>query len=211
MRRNRVLVRVLLLLVLLLLAACGGAPQAEPDATSAPTEAPQEEPTEETGEADGEDGEADAGDADPIKIGLYAPLTGPVAFLGEGFDFGIQLAIEELGGEIGGHPIEYVVADNKCNPTDAVNAVRKLIEEDQVDAIIGGGCSSATVAALPIILEGQTPAVSATSTNPGIYNEMGVGGNEYQFRINPDDLIMAQGFAEFGFFPVLGAAGRPNL
>ena len=191
MKRNRVLVRLLLLLVLLLLAACGGTPQAEPEATSEPTEAPQEEQTEETGE------EAAPGDTDPIKIGLYGPLTGPVAFLGEGFDFGIQLAIEELGGEIGGHPIEYVVADNKCNPTDAVNAVRKLIEEDQVDAIIGGGCSSATVAALPIIAEGQVPAVSATSTNPGIYNEMGVGGNEYQFRINPDDLIMAQGFAEY--------------
>ena len=134
---------------------------------------------------------------EPIRVGLYGPLTGPVAFLGEGFDLGITLAIEELGGEIDGHPIEYFTADNKCNPTDAVNAVSKLIDVDEVDVIIGGGCSSATVGALPIILEGETPSISATSTNPGIYNEIGVGGNEWAFRINPDDLIMALGYAEY--------------
>ncbi|HZD10339.1 MAG TPA: ABC transporter substrate-binding protein [Candidatus Binatia bacterium] len=194
MRRNRVLVSFLLLLLLLALAACGGTPQEEPEATTAaePTEAPQEEAVDTGGEAG-----TDTGDLEPVRIGLYGPMTGPIAFIGEGFDFGIKLAIEELGNEIAGHPIEYVVADNKCNPTDAVNAVRKLIEEDEVDAIIGGGCSSATVAALPIIAEGQVPAVSGTSTNPGIYNQMGVGGNGYAFRINPDDLIMAQGFAEY--------------
>ncbi|MFQ5858288.1 MAG: ABC transporter substrate-binding protein [Anaerolineae bacterium] len=134
---------------------------------------------------------------EPIKIGLYAPMTGPIAFLGEGFNFGATLAIEDLGSEIEGHPLELVVADNKCNPTDAVNAVRKLIEVDQVHVILGGGCSSATVAALPIIAEGETPAVSATSTNPGIYSEMGVGGNIWQFRVNPDDLIMASAFSQF--------------
>lgn len=196
MRRNRVLVTAVLLLGLLLLAACGPQPQEEPETGTEPTEAPaEEEVAEESGEE--EAGETETGDAEPIKIGLYGPMTGPVAFLGEGFEFGIRLAIEELGNEIGGHPIEFVVADNQCNPTDAVNAVRRLIEEDEVHAIIGGGCSSATVAALPIIAEGQTPAVSATSTNPGIFNEIGVGGNEYAFRINPDDLMMAQGFADY--------------
>src|SRR5690606_13273050 len=85
-----------------------------------------------------------AQDAEPIKIGLYAPMTGPIAFLGEGFQYGATLAIEDLGGEIEGHPLELVVVDNKCNPTDAVNAVRQLIEIEQVHVILGGGCSSAT-------------------------------------------------------------------
>jgi branched-chain amino acid transport system substrate-binding protein len=193
---------VLAIMAAMLLVACSGtAPAGEEETageTTEQTEAPSAEETEGAeAAAEEEEMEAESGEAEPIRIGLYGPLTGPVAFLGEGFDFGITLAIEELGNEIEGHPIEYVTADNLCNPTDAVNAVQKLIDEDQVHAIIGGGCSSATVAALPIIAEGQTPAVSATSTNPGIYNEMGAGGNEYQFRINPDDLIMAQGFGEF--------------
>lgn len=134
-------------------------------------------------------------DPEPIKIGLYAPMTGPVAFLGEGFEMGATMALEELEYEIEGVPVELVVADNMCNPTDAVNAIRKLIEVDEVDVILGGGCSSATVAAQPIIAEGETPAVSATSTNPSIYDGMGVGGNIWQFRVNPDDLIMANAFA----------------
>jgi branched-chain amino acid transport system substrate-binding protein len=134
-------------------------------------------------------------DVEPIKIGLYAPMTGPIAFLGEGFQYGSQMAIEDLGGEIEGIPLELVVVDNKCNPTDAINAVRQLIEVEEVDVILGGGCSSATVAAQPIIAEGGTPAVSATSTNPSIYDGMGVGGNNWQFRINPDDLIMANAFS----------------
>ncbi len=178
--------------IAMVLAACAPAatPTSAPEATAPAgggggtqaeaTEAPQAE-------------EAKA----PIRIGLYAPMTGPIAFLGEGFQLGATLAIEDLGGEIEGHPLELVVADDKCNPTDAVNAVRKLIEVDQVDVLLGGGCSSATVAALPIIAEGETPAVSATSTNPGIYNEMGVGGNIWEFRVNPDDLIMAAAFASF--------------
>jgi branched-chain amino acid transport system substrate-binding protein len=214
-KRNPLTIIVVALSVILLLAACAPAAEA-PEATEEPAaeeemtaeepteEMAAEEPTEEMTEEPAAEEEMTeepateepAGDMEPIRIGLYGPLTGPVAFLGEGFDLGIQLAIEDLGGEIEGHPIEYVVADNKCNPTDAVNAVQKLIDEDEVDAIIGGGCSSATVAALPIIAEGQTPSVSATSTNPGIYNQIGVGGNEWAFRINPDDLIMAQGFAE---------------
>ncbi len=134
-------------------------------------------------------------DVEPIKIGLYAPMTGPIAFLGEGFEFGATLAIEDFGGEIEGVPIELVVADNKCNPTDAVNAVQRLIDVEEVHVILGGGCSSATVAAQPIIIEGETPAVSATSTNPSIYDQMGVGGNIWQFRMNPDDMIMASAFA----------------
>lgn len=187
----------LLLVAAMVLAACSpfATEAPAPTATQAPppTAAPAE--TEEAAPASPEPTEEEA--KEPIKIGLYAPMTGPIAFLGEGFQLGATLAIEDLGGEILGHPLELVVADNKCNPTDAVNAVRKLIEVDQVDVILGGGCSSATVAALPIIAEGQTPAVSATSTNPGIYNEMGVGGNIWQFRVNPDDLIMAAAFAQF--------------
>ena len=190
--KKKYLFTSLILLVALILAACGGGAEEAP----AEAEAPAEEAASSEEESTDEEASGDMA-MEPIRIGLYAPLTGPVAFLGEGFDLGITLAIEDLGGEIAGHPIEYVTADNKCNPTDAVNAASKLIDVDQVDAMIGGGCSSATVGALPIIGEGQVPSVSATSTNPGIYNEIGAGGNPWGFRINPDDLIMAGGYAEY--------------
>jgi branched-chain amino acid transport system substrate-binding protein len=192
MRKSRFFGLVLCLIALLVVAGCAS------PATPTPA-APGASPTPADGAPAATPGEPDLPPTtgEPIRIGLYGPLTGPVAFLGEGFDMGIRLAIEDLGGEIEGHPIQYVSADNRCNPTDAVNAVSRLMDVDQVHAIIGGGCSSATIGALPIIAEGQTPAVSATSTNPFIYDMIGVGGNEWAFRINPDDLIMAQGYAEY--------------
>lgn len=189
MRNLRIVALVMVLGILA--AACAPTPT-QPTAAPMPTEPP---PTE--AEAEEPTSAPEEEELAPIKIGLYAPMTGPVAFLGEGFQFGATLAIEDLGGEIMGHPLELVVADNKCNPTDAVNAVRKLIEVDQVNVILGGGCSSATVAAIPIIAEGMTPAVSATSTSPAVFDQMGVGGNIWQFRVNPDDLIMATAFAAF--------------
>jgi branched-chain amino acid transport system substrate-binding protein len=78
-----------------------------------------------------------------------------------------------------------------------VNAVRKLTDVDQVQVMIGGGCSGATLAAMPIVAESEIPAVDGTSTNATIYNQIGVGGNPWLFRIGPDDLIMGSGFAQY--------------
>ncbi len=124
------------------------------------------------------------------------PLTGALAFIGEGYKLGADLAVKDLGGNIDGYPIQIVTADSKGTPTDAIAAVRKLVEVDQVDALIGGGASSATLGALPIIGELKVPAVDGSSTNPTIYNMQGKNANMWNFRIGPDDLIMGQGFAE---------------
>lgn len=168
-------------------------PAGQPTDTEAPTavvitEVPTEEPpTEAPTEAPKR----------PVKVGLFQGLTGPLAFIGEGYVMGVKLAVNDLGGAIEGYPIELYEADSKCNPTDTVNAIRKLADVDQVDVLIGGGCSSATLAALPILNEVEIPAVDGTSTNAKIYNQMGVGGNPWLFRIGPDDLIMGLGFAQY--------------
>lgn len=133
----------------------------------------------------------------PIKIGLSSALSGALADLGDRYAKGMTMAIEDLGGEIMGRPLELYTADNKCNPTDAVTAVQQLIDVDQVHVILGSGCSGATLGSLPIILEGETPQLTVASSNPTIYDELGVGGNEWGFRINPDDQIMAETFSPY--------------
>ncbi len=211
MRTFKLFSLLAVMLAVLALAACAGGTAATPTAEEATAEeaateevateeaATEEAATEEaaTEEAATEEAATEETPLEPIKVGLYQGMTGPLAFIGEGYKMGVDLAIADLGGAIEGHPIETYVADTKCNPTDTVNAVRKLIEVDQVDVLIGGGCSGATLAALPIVLEGETPAVDGTSTNPTIYNQLGVGGNPWQFRIGPDDLIMGLGFAQY--------------
>ncbi len=185
MRKVFSLASVGLLAALLTLSACGGATPAAPTAP----------PTQGVAAATATTAAAAAGE--PIRVGLYQGLTGGLAFIGQGYKLGVQLAVADLGGAIEGHPIELYEADTKCNPTDTVNAVRRLIDVDEVDVLIGGGCSGATLAALPIIAEGETPALDGSSTNPAIYNQLGVGGNPWQFRIAPDDLIMGRGFAQY--------------
>ena len=132
-----------------------------------------------------------------IRIGLNVPLTGPIALIGEGYRWGVTLAIEDLGGEIDGYRLELIEADNKCNPTDTINATRRLVEVDEVHVMIGGGCSSASVAAMPILLESETPMVCGSSTTPRLWAEMGDDANPWFFRVNPDDLIMAQAFSSY--------------
>jgi branched-chain amino acid transport system substrate-binding protein len=182
---------VVLAVLAVLLSACG-APSAQPGAAAPEATAqPGAAAPAATAQAPA------ASDQKPIKIGLSTPLTGPSSSVGEGFDMGVTMAIEDLGGQIAGRKIELYKADNKCAPADAVTAVRRLIDEDQVDAIIGSSCSGATLAALPIIQEGQIVQLSVTSSNPTIYDQLGVGGNDWGFRLNLDDLIIAKTLAGY--------------
>ena len=186
-----------ILIAALVLSACGGAATVAAPTNPPPTQAPSNsQPSTAAPAATTAPTSASAANKEPIKVGLFLPMTGSLAFLGEGYKLGVDLAIKDLGGEIDGHPIQTFVADSKGTPTDAVNAARQLMDVNQVQVMIGGGASSTTLAALPIVAEGQTPTVDGTSTNPTIYNQLGVGGNQWLFRIGPDDLIMGQGFSE---------------
>lgn len=136
--------------------------------------------------------------AEPIRIGINKPLSGPVGFLGQDEKPGFEMAKEEINaaGGVLGRPLELFYGDNQCNPTEAVNAVRKLIDLNKVVVVIGGACSSATLAMMPIIQEAKIPQLTLTSTNPRITQMAGVGGNIWQFRLNVDDSIMAKTFAK---------------
>jgi branched-chain amino acid transport system substrate-binding protein len=131
--------------------------------------------------------------AAPIKIGVSVPMSGPVGFLGQDQKLGYEMALEEINaaGGVLGRPIKIIYADNQCNPTEGVSAVRKLIDLDKVVALFGCVCSSATLAVMPVIEEAKIPMLTISSTNPRITQMAGVGGNIWEFRLNVDDSIMA--------------------
>jgi branched-chain amino acid transport system substrate-binding protein len=72
-----------------------------------------------------------------IKIGLLATLEGPFAAGGADGMRGAELALRQRGGEVAGRKIELVKASSNANPDVAVNAVRKLVEQDKVDIMVG--------------------------------------------------------------------------
>ena len=73
----------------------------------------------------------------PIKIGVLATLEGPFAAGGADGMRGAELAIRQRGGTVAGRKIEMIRASSNANPDVAVNAVRKLVEQDKVDIVVG--------------------------------------------------------------------------
>lgn len=127
----------------------------------------------------------------PFRVGYNGGVTGPAALSTANQINGIKLAIEEInaaGGVLGGRPIELVIEDNKGVPAEAVSAYNRLYDVEKVVVTIGASSSGTTLASLPVIKEAQIPNVEYVATNPTIDDQMGVGGNDWAFRINaPDD------------------------
>src|SRR5687768_12596122 len=73
----------------------------------------------------------------PVKIGLLATLEGPFAAGGQDGMRGAELAIRERGGVVAGRKIELIKASSDAKPDVAVNATRKLVEQDKVEIKIG--------------------------------------------------------------------------
>ena len=136
--------------------------------------------------------------AQNIRIGFSSALTGPAALASQWEQWGVELAVEEINaaGGLLGRKVEIVPVDNRCNPTEGANSARKLVQE-KVSAIIGGHCSSATLAMMPIIQEARIPMITGVSSSPKIRELSGKGGNPYMFRINPDDLMMAEALTDY--------------
>jgi branched-chain amino acid transport system substrate-binding protein len=115
-----------------------------------------------------------------IKVGEVDPLTGGVSQFGIGCHQGFVLAFEELNAEGGilGQKIELVTEDDQSKPGQSATAVRKLITQDKVVALLGDATSSATLEAAPIAQADKIPMITPTATNPRI-TEVG----DFIFRV----------------------------
>ena len=117
-----------------------------------------------------------ASDKDPIKIGVYLPLTGQNAFGGQLELEGVELAHKEMPTVLG-RPVELVRVDNKSEKVEAANAVKRLIERDKVVAFIGTYGSSLAMAGAEIGEKAGVPGVGTSCTNPLVTQ-----GKKYYFR-----------------------------
>jgi branched-chain amino acid transport system substrate-binding protein len=97
--------------------------------------------------------------AGPIKVGIATDITGAIGYAGNSCWQTAQLAVEEInaGGGILGRPIELHLEDTASNETAAVANVRKLIQRERVDVVLGGVTSSMRQAIKdPIVTRGRT-------------------------------------------------------
>ncbi len=99
---------------------------------------------------------------DSIKIGALVAATGPASFLGDPELKTLELYVEKINanGGVLGKNLELVAYDTGANPKKATTFAKRLINQDEVVAIIGGSASGETMAVLPFIKKAKIPLVS---------------------------------------------------
>lgn len=99
------------------------------------------------------------------KIGIDLELTGNASVWGVPQKNAIDMLVKDINGKggINGVPIELVAYDNESNETQALIVAKKLVEQDQVLAVIGGGTTPTTMPIVPYMTQQKVPLVSVGS------------------------------------------------
>lgn len=133
---------------------------------------------------------------DTYKIGIILPLTGDAASYGEIMNNAEQLAADEINGSggVNGKKLALIVEDGKCNGKDAADAMQKLVNVDKVQVVVGGFCSSESLAAAPIAESNKVLQISGGSSSPKLTN---IG--HFFIRDYPSDATQGQVLANISY------------
>lgn len=100
--------------------------------------------------------------ADPIKVGSVLSVTGPASFLGDPELKTLQLYVEEINktGGLLGRPLQLIHYDDGGDASKANAFGKRLVEDDNVDFIVGGSTTGSTMAMVPLIEKAGVPFMS---------------------------------------------------
>jgi branched-chain amino acid transport system substrate-binding protein len=110
--------------------------------------------------------------AQSLRIGVVATLSGPAASLGEQMRDGFQAGLDSLGGKLGGLPVELTVIDDELKPDVAVTKIRGYIESGKVDFVVGPVFSGVQAA---IVKPATAAGAFMISPNAGLSGFAGKG------------------------------------
>src|ERR671931_9272 len=86
-----------------------------------------------------------------VKIGFITTFSGPQGVMGQYMKESVELAIEHLGGKVGGLPVEVIYRDDQVKPDVGVQAAEELLKKDQVDFVSGIIWSNVMLAVVPVV------------------------------------------------------------
>ncbi|QFI69730.1 ABC transporter substrate-binding protein [Sinorhizobium alkalisoli] len=97
-----------------------------------------------------------------IKIGATLSETGPAAFLGDPEAKTLKMLVEEINaaGGVNGEKIELIVYDDGGDPNKARTFATRLVEDDEVVAVIGGTTTGTSMAIIPVFEDAEVPFIS---------------------------------------------------
>jgi len=130
-----------------------------------------------------------------IKIGVVGPESGGAAQLGQGQRKAVQMAVDEINAKkaAGEWKLEVFFEDDEGNPTKSASATNKLIQQSQVNVLIGAIHSSATLADMVMTGRAGIPQITAGSTGSSITEQ----GNKWIFRTAVNDEFQATALVKY--------------
>jgi branched-chain amino acid transport system substrate-binding protein len=130
-----------------------------------------------------------------IRIGMWTPLSGPVALLGQSARDAVRLWAKEVNdkGGIHGRKINFISYDDAGSPQEAQTVIRRLIDQDQVFMLISGSVSGSTLPVRQTITREKVPFVSSISSNVNLMKPF----SRYIFRIYANEDSQALGMVDW--------------
>jgi len=103
-----------------------------------------------------------------VKIGVIAPLTGPLSALGLGIKNGTDLAIKQANdkGKVSGYTIVLDAQDDTATAATGANAANKLASDPLVSGVVGTLNSSVSQQVAPVLQKASIVQISPANTNP---------------------------------------------
>lgn len=95
-----------------------------------------------------------------IKIGVISSATGPVSLIGIPQKNTVALMPTEIAGE----KVQYITFDDASDPSNTVTLIKKLISEENIDALVGPSSSPNAMAVLDFIAEAKVPTLAPVGT-----------------------------------------------
>ena len=97
--------------------------------------------------------------APPVKLGLLLPYTGVLSVQGTDTTNGIELYLAKIGAKAGGRALQVLKEDDEAKPDVALTKIKKLVERDRVDFLVGPVSSVVALAIRNYVHEQATPLV----------------------------------------------------
>jgi len=136
-----------------------------------------------------------------IKIGFVAQLTGGDSYIGQAAKLALEDRIKELNsrGGLAGRQVQLITYDSRTQPTEVVAATRRLIEHDDVVAVIGPEWTAASIPLGPISEQAKIPVITTTASNVKVTLNNDNSVKPFMFRTCFIDPYQGFALADFAY------------
>ena len=108
--------------------------------------------------------------AEPFRIGLLVPMTGPFQSTGRAINDAVKLYLKQHGDTVAGHKVEILLRDDAGVPDNTKRLATELVVRDHVNAFAGFGLTPLALATAPVATQAKIPEIVMVAATSSIVN-----------------------------------------